>query len=319
MPAPKNSAPGATLAAPGPAADQAHPLAGSAPLLLLGSMSAVQLGLALSRDMFATLGVVGTTGLRLLFAALILMAAIRPRVGGRARRDLASAALLGFASGAMTLLFAAAVNRLPLALVTTIDFLGPLAVALVRSRRTSDVLWALAAIGGVVLITQAAGGGHGRVDPLGVAYAAGAALCWATYIVLTTKVGKAFEGFEGLAISMLMAAVAVAPFGVGEAWHGLARSGDPALVLLQAAGLAVLLPIVPYLLEMTALRRLPEHVFSILMSLEPAIAALIGLLVLSQTLGPLQLAGIACVITASIAATTASRRRSRAARPEPAA
>jgi inner membrane transporter RhtA len=292
-----------------PGAEPPYPGARTAPLLVLCSMSLVQLGLALSRDMFNHFGVAGTTLLRLVFAALVLGAVTRPRIAGKSPRDLASVALLGVASGTMTLLMAAAVDRIPLALASTIEFLGPFGVALVRSRRALDVLWAVIAISGVVLLTRLGVADHGRLDPVGLLLACAGALCWAGYIVFTSKVGKAFEGFQGLAISMLVAAVAVAPFGVRQAWHGLSTASDPFVLLLAAAGLAVLLPVAPYILEMTALRRISEHIFSILMSLEPGISALMGLLVLAQTLAPQQIGGIACIVTASVAATVVDGRR----------
>lgn len=314
--------PGLDLTGPGlgsiPGAEPPHPGARSAPLLVLCSMSFVQLGLALSRDMFAHFGVAGTTWLRLVFAALILLAATRPRLAGKRPRDLAAVALLGVASGMMTLLMAAALDRIPLALATTIEFLGPFSVALVRSRRALDALWAVVAISGVTMLTWLGASDRGRLDPVGLLLAASAALCWAAYIVFTSKVGKAFEGFQGLAISMLLAAVTVTPFGVREAWHGLTAASDPALLILAALGLAVLLPVAPYVLEMTALRRMPEQIFSILMSLEPAISALMGLLVLAQSLAPRQIGGIACIVTASVAATVANGRpRGAAKAPDP--
>jgi inner membrane transporter RhtA len=295
---------------PVPGGGLQRPGARSAPLLVLGSMSLVQLGLALSRDMFDRFGVAGTTWLRLVFAAIILLAVTRPRLAGKRPRELAAVALLGVASGTMTLLMASALDRIPLALATTIEFLGPFGVALVRSRRALDVLWAVIAISGVALITELGAAGHTRLNPVGLLLASAGALCWAAYIVLTSKVGKVFDGFQGLAISMLVAAVAVLPFGAREAWHGLSAASDPVVLLLIALGLAVLLPIAPYVLEMTALRRMPEHVFSILMSLEPGISALIGLLVLAQALAPQQIGGIACIVTASVAATVVDRRRS---------
>lgn len=293
-----------------------HPAARTAPLLVLGSMSFVQLGLALSRDMFNHFGVAGTTWLRLVFAALILLSVTRPRIAGKRLRELAAVALLGVASGTMTLLMAAALDRIPLALATTIEFLGPFSVALVRSRRALDVLWAVLAISGVTLLTRLGTAGHVRIDPVGLLLAGAAALCWAAYIVFTSKVGKAFEGFQGLAISMLVAAVAVAPFGASQAWRGLSAASDPVQLLLATLGLALLLPVAPYVLEMTALRRMPEHIFSILMSLEPGISALMGLLVLSQSLAPQQIGGIACIVIASAAATVVDGRRGRGA-PQP--
>ena len=278
-----------------------------APLFCLAAMFTVQTGIALSTPLFPELGVAGTTSLRLFTASLVLLGWTRPRLRGRTARDLLSAVLLGLASAGMTLLFADAVHRLPMGTAATIEFLGPLAVALVFSRRLGHVLWALLAAGGVMLLTLV-GQGHGSsLDPRGLASAFGAAACLAGYILLTQRVGRAFEGFDGLALSLTVAALAVAPFGLGEAWHGLRRSTHPELLLLAVVGVAMLFPVIPYLLEMTALRRLPERLFSVIASVEPAVSALIGLLVLGQVLGGVQLLGIACVIVASAGATVGER------------
>ncbi|WP_084713169.1 EamA family transporter [Streptacidiphilus rugosus] len=277
-----------------------------APLFCLAAMFTVQLGIALSTPLFPLLGVAGTTSLRLVTASAVLLVATRPRLRGRSAHDLGSAALLGLASAGMTLLFAGAVARLPMGTAATIEFLGPLAVALGFSRRLGHVLWALLAAAGVVLLTVVGGGGA-RVTPSGLAFAFGAAVCLALYILLTHRVGNAFGGFEGLALSLTVAAVVLAPFGFGEAWHGLAASAHPWLLLLGVAGVALLFPVAPYLLEMTALRRLPQRVFSVIASLEPAVSALIGLAVLGQVLTLPQLAGIGCVIAASAGATLTER------------
>jgi inner membrane transporter RhtA len=266
-------------------------------------MFTVQTGIALSTPLFPSLGVAGTTSLRMIAAALVLLAWVRPRLRGRSRQALLSAALLGLASAGMTLLFADAVHRLPMGTAATIEFLGPLAVALLFSRRIGHVLWALLAGAGVLLLTLI-GSPHGvALDPQGLASAFGAAACLAGYILLTQRVGRAFEGFDGLALSITVAALVLAPFGLGHAWQGLAHSPRPWLLLLGVVGVALLFPVVPYLLEMSALRRLPERVFSVIASLEPAVSALIGLVVLGQHLGGVQLLGIACVIVASAGAT----------------
>lgn len=281
----------------------------TAPMLVLASMASVQFGVALARTMFATLGVAGTTVMRLGWAALILCLATRPKLAGRPPRQLALALalVLGVASGGMTLLLAAATDRIPLALATTLDFLGPFTVALLRSRRAGDVAWALGALAGVVLITRA--WDDGGLDLVGVALAVGAGACWGTYIVLTSKVGEVFEGFQGLAVSMSAAFLAVLPLGAGQAWHGLTTTPHLLSTLSAVAGLALLVPIAPYVLEMTALRRMPERVFSILMSLEPGMGAVAGLIILSQHLAVVQIVGLACVITASIAATLTDQPR----------
>ncbi|MFC1417908.1 EamA family transporter [Streptacidiphilus cavernicola] len=284
-----------------------------APLFCLAAMFTVQTGIALSTPLFGSLGVAGTTSLRLITASLLLLAWTRPRLRGRGVRDLCSVALLGLSSAGMTLLFADAVHRLPMGTAATIEFLGPLAVALVFSRRFGHVLWALLAAAGVLLLTLVGRAPGAALDPRGLASAFGAAACLAGYILLTQRVGRAFAGFDGLALSLTVAAIALAPFGLGEAWHGLRHSDRPGLLLLAVAGVALLFPIVPYLLEMTALRRLPERIFSVIASLEPAVSALIGLVVLGQVLGGVQLLGIACVIIASAGATLGERP----SRPEP--
>ncbi|GAA1405992.1 DMT family transporter [Kitasatospora putterlickiae] len=281
-----------------------------APLLCVMAMFLVQTGIAFSKPLFGPLGVSGTTFLRLGFAAVVLLAVTRPRLRGRRPRDLAAAALLGMASAGMTLLFAGAIDRLPMGTAATIEFLGPLAVALVFARRASHLLWALLAAGGVALLTLLGEGGEGGgLDPVGLLYAFGAAACYAAYILFTDKVGAAFQGFQGLAVSMTVGALTVAPFGLGEAWHGLTEPGaSPLTLLLAVAGVSLLLPVIPYALEMTALRRMPQRVFSVLVSLEPAVSALVGLVVLGQLLGAVQLAGIGCVVAASVGATLTGRR-----------
>ncbi|MEY9965635.1 inner membrane transporter RhtA [Streptacidiphilus sp. MAP12-16] len=306
---------------PPPGANDPNPLRRldsiPAPLFCLAAMFSVQTGIALSTPLFRTLGVAGTTSLRLVTASVLLLACTRPRLRGRSRHDLLAAVLLGLASAGMTLLFAGAVDRLPMGTAATIEFLGPLTVALLFSRQLGHVLWAVLAGAGVVLLTLV-GEQHGSsLDPLGLACAFGAAACLGGYILLTQRVGRAFDGFDGLALSLTVAALAIAPFGLGQAWHGLSLSPHPWLPLATVAGVALLFPVTPYLLEMTALRRLPERVFSVFASLEPAVSALIGLLVLGQLLGGVQLLGIACVIAASAGATLTGRPAPRPA-PHPA-
>ncbi|MFJ1705455.1 EamA family transporter [Kitasatospora sp. NPDC088346] len=280
-----------------------------APLLCVAAMFSVQIGIAASKPLFSVLGVGGATFLRLAVAATVLLAATRPRLRGRSRRDLGLAVLLGVASAGMTALFAGAVDRLPMGTASTIEFLGPLAVALALARRLSHLLWALLAGGGVVLLTLLGeGSGGSRLDPVGLACAFGAAACYAGYILFTDKVGAAFQGFEGLAVSFTISALVLAPFGAADAWHGLADASVPVLLLLAVAGVALLFPVIPYALEMTALRRMPQRVFSVIVSLDPAVSALVGLVLLHQLLGWVQVAGIACVVAASVGATLTVRR-----------
>ncbi|WP_354641438.1 EamA family transporter [Kitasatospora camelliae] len=283
-----------------------------APVLCVAAMFAVQLGIAASKPLFGVFGVAGATFLRLAFAAAILLAVTRPRLRGRSRCDLGLAVLLGIASAGMTTLFAGAVDRLPMGTAATIEFLGPLVVAMVLARRVSHLVWVLLAGSGVALLTLLGGAGHGggdgSLDPVGLAYAFGAAACYAGYILFTDKVGAAFRGFEGLAVSFAIGTLVLAPVGAAQAWHGLTTASSPALLLLAVAGVALLFPVVPYALEMTALRRMPQRVFSVIVSLDPAVSALVGLVVLGQLLDWPQVLGIGCVVLASVGATLTGRR-----------
>jgi len=280
-----------------------------APLLAVCAMFTVQLGVAYSTSLFGPLGVSGATSLRLLIAAAVLLALARPSLVGKTPRQLATVALLGIASGGMTLLFAASIQRIPMGITSTVEFLGPLGVALASSRRLSHAGWAALAGLGVVLLCLAGGGLHGssHLNGLGLLFAVAAALCWAAYIIGTQAVGQAFAGFQGLAVSISVAALAVLPVGGPSAWHGLAHSDRPWQLLAQGAGVALLFPVATYMLEMTALRRLQRRVYGVLTSLEPGVAVLVGFLVLGQSLAPGQLLGLACVVAASLAATVTDR------------
>jgi inner membrane transporter RhtA len=275
-----------------------HPSPGSGALLALCSMSLVQLGAALSPPLFERAGVAGVTWLRLAFGALLLLVWARPRIRGRAPRDLWGAVALGVASAAMTLAFMLAIDRVPLGVVVTIEFLGPLTVALVGARRLRDGIWVALAGGGVALLTLGHGAG-GSLDALGLLLAAAAGTGWGCYILLTRHVGRAWTGVQGLAVAMAVAAVVSAPVGIAD---GGSRLASPH-VLIACIGLAVLLPVLPYSLEMAALRRLPASSFGVLMSLEPGIGALLGFLVLGQDLAATGVIAIAMVIAASAGAT----------------
>jgi inner membrane transporter RhtA len=246
--------------------------------------------------------------MRLAFAGLVLTVVTRPRLRGKSRRDLAAVALLGTASGGMALLFAAAIDRIPMGTAATIEFLGPLSVALALSRRLLDVVWAVLAGGGVVLLALIGEGAGGEaLDPVGLLFAFAAAACFCLYIVLTPRVGKVFDGFEGLAVSMAVGALVMLPFGIGPAMHGLTTEPSPVMLVAAACGLALLFPVIPYALEMVALRKMPRKVFSVLVSLEPGISACVGVVVLGQILGGAELVGIACVVAASMGATFTAR------------
>lgn len=273
-----------------------HERASGAALCLL-SMSAIQFGAALSAPLMDELGVLPTSWLRLSWAALALLAWTRPPLHRYGRAQWRAATLLGVASAAMTLLFFAALQRISLGLAAAIEFLGPLGVAAAGARSARALVWPLLALGGVLLLSRIGVTGA-ALDPLGIAYAAAAGACWAVYIVMTKKVGRAFDGLQGLAMSIGVAALVALPFGVATLDVPL----TPRLAGLTLA-LALLVPLLPYALEMIALRRLSTAAFGILMSLEPAIAVAAGWFVLGQAMTPMQLGGTALVVLASVGVT----------------
>jgi inner membrane transporter RhtA len=224
----------------------------------------------------------------------------RPRLRGRHRADLGAAVALGACSGLLTLAFFEAIARIPLGVAVTIEFLGPLGVALAGSRHRRDVAWVLLAGAGVALLTL----GHGAGEPLdaaGVALAAVAAACWAGYILLTKRVGARWAGLEGLSVSLCVAALVTLPPGIAAAGGELVAPE----VVLAGIGLALLIPLLPFVFELVALRRLPTALFGLIMSLEPAIAALLGFLILDQGLGLSGAIAIGMVSVASAGATLA--------------
>ena len=265
--------------------------------LVVAAAASPQIGAVIAVSLFDELGPSGTAFLRLTFAAVVLLAIWRPRLEGDLRLPVA----FGVALGLMNWSFYQAIDRIPLAVAVTIEFAGPLLVAVIGSRRPLDVVWvALAAVGIVLLVDP----GGGSLDPVGVAFALAAAVCWMAYIYLSKRTGAAFSGGSGLAIAMAVGALLVLPAGVIEAGSAI---GQPVL-LGSALVVALASSVLPYSFELVALRRLPESVFGVLMSLDPAIAALAGFLVLHQDLGPRDLLGIAMVIVASAGAASLSHR-----------
>ena len=270
-------------------------------LMAVASMVSVQLGLALSVHLFERLGPLGTAGLRLAWAGVLLLILVRPRLRDFTRQDLLACCVLGVVTGAMTLLFMLAVARIPLGTATALEFLGPLAVSLHGSGRRR---WAAMAAIGVALLTQP---WHGGIDPAGLAFALGAGAGWGAYILLTQHVGDRITGLSGLAVSlpvagavaMLAAALASGPAGLGQATWPL---------LLITLMLAALNPVLPLILEFLSLRRLTTSAFGTLMSLEPAMALLAGLLLLRQVPGIAPAAGVILVVIAGIGATRAGAR-----------
>ena len=267
-----------------------------APALVILGMVSVQFGAATAKGLFPELGSSGTVFLRLAFAALILLAAWRPRLRGYARRDYGLLLAFGLIFAAMNSTFYAAIDRVPLGVVVTVEFVGPLGVAVFGSRRPLDLVWAALAAGGIVLLSPLSGV---QIDPLGLALALTAGAFWAAYILMSVRVGRVFPGGSGLALSMAVGAIVAAPLGVLQAGAKLA---DPRLLLLGAV-VALLSSVVPYSLEFEALRRLPARVFGVLMSAEPAIATAVGFAVLGEALGARELVAIGLITIASIGAT----------------
>jgi inner membrane transporter RhtA len=263
-------------------------------LVLVGILS-VQLGAAIAKGLFEEIPPVGMVALRVVTSSVILLALARPRLTGRSLADWRPVLLLGLALGAMNWAIYESFSRIPLGVAVTIEFVGPLTVAAVGRRRPRDLIWVVLAAIGVLLF----GAGPVEIDPLGIGLALVAGVCWGMYILSTAATGRRWEGIEGLAVASTVATLAVAPFAVATAGTRLL---EPRLLLLGAV-VGLLSSVVPYSLEMIALRALSPRVFGILMSLEPAVAALVGAIVLREWLSPLQLLAMACVIAASVGAT----------------
>lgn len=271
------------------------------------SMLCVQLGLAASVALIDQVGADGAAWLRLFWAGVLMLVVVRPRRSTFSRETVRAGVALGVVTAAVTMLFMAAVERLPLGTASALEFLGPLGVAVWRSHGVAR-LWAFVAAGGVLLLTQP---WSGQADPVGVAFALAAACCWAAYILLTQKVGDAVDGIGGLAISMPVAGLA-ATLVAGPSVLGRLT---PELLLI-GLGLAVLLPVVPFALEMLALRRLTTAAFGTLMALEPAFALVIGFVALQQTPDLLAVGGIVLVVAAGVGAERVGTRQSVTPAPE---
>lgn len=258
----------------------------------------IQVGAGVAKHLFERVGPVGTVSVRVGFAALALLVWWRPRIRGYRRAELGAIAGFGLVLGAMNFAFYSALARLPLGIAVTLEFLGPLGVALSLSRRVRDALWALLAGAGILLLSPVGQDVAARLDPIGVAFALMSAVCWAAYIFLSRQVGRIAPGGAGLALAMGVAAVIFVPIGV--VMNGAALL-DPGL-LVAGCAVALLSTALPYTLEMEALRRLPTRVFGVLMSVEPVIAALIGFVVLREAIAPRALAAICLITVAAIGA-----------------
>jgi inner membrane transporter RhtA len=269
--------------------------------MAMGSMLCVQVGLAIAVTLIDRIGVEGAAWLRLAWAGLLMLVILRPRPAAFTRSTFWACVVLGIVTAAVTMLFMAALDRIPLGTASALEFLGPLGVAVANGKGRARLLWPGFAGVGVVLLTAP---WEGAVDLVGVLYALGAAACWACYILLTQRVGDEVAGINGLAVSMPVAGL-VATIVVGPAVFDRMTPE----ILLIGIGLAILLPVVPFALEMLALRRLTTAAFGTLMALEPAFAMIVGLAILHQVPGPGGVIGICLVVAAGIgAARTGSRR-----------
>jgi inner membrane transporter RhtA len=272
-------------------------------LILLGIVS-VQVGAGLAKHLFDRLPPSAIVFMRLLTSAVVLCVigrrALRGVLAEHSRGDLLVAVGFGLTLALMNFSIYQSMARIPLGVAVTIEFLGPLVVAIVASRRALDLLWALLAFGGVVMLAR---GGDDVTLP-GVAFGLLAGACWAAYILLSAITGRRFAGSTGLALASVVGTVAIMPVGLAA---GGADLLDPALLVFGGC-VGLLSSLIPYSLELEALRRMPAQVFGILMSLEPAVAALIGLIVLGEVLDAREWAAIGCVILACAGATQTARR-----------
>jgi len=268
--------------------------------LVLLSIFSVQLGAAIAKGLFDSLGPGGTVFLRIGFAALLLLALWRPPLRGYTGREYLLATLFGLTLAGMNLSIYLSFDRIPLGIAVTLEFIGPLSVSIVGSRRVLDLFWVVLAAAGILLLAPLGVLGETDLDPVGVAFALVAGFFWACYIILSARTGRAFPGMAGLTIALLVGTAALLPVGLASAGSAML---DPVLLLVGLA-VALLSSAIPFSLELEALRKLPARVFGVLMSLEPAVAALIGFLVLGERLGLRSLAAIALV---TLAAAGASR------------
>jgi inner membrane transporter RhtA len=265
-------------------------------LLVLASIGSVQFGAAFAKTLFDELGAGGTVFVRTLVAAIVLALIWRPRLAGHSRSELALALVFGLVLAAMNFCFYSSIERIPLGIAVTFEFVGPLGVAVFGSRRPLDMLWVVLAAVGILLLSDLGSGGG--LDRLGVALALFAGVLWAAYILLSARMGRVFPGGAGLALAMVVATVPLAPVGIADGGSQLLVPE----VLLAGVAVGLLGSAIPYALELEALRTMPVGVFGVLMSLEPAVAALAGFLVLDEGLVTRELVAIGLVVAASAGA-----------------
>lgn len=264
--------------------------------LIFLAIISVQVGAAFAKGLFPALGPGGTVFLRLGLAALLLVLIWRPRLRGYSAADYRQVLLFGLVFAVMNSAFYAAIERIPLGIAVSVEFVGPLGVAVFGSRRLLDLAWVALAALGILLLTPVGGA---LLDPVGIALALLAGGCWAAYILLSVTVGRAFPGGSGLAVSMVVGTLLVLPLGV---WQGGERLLEPGL-LLQGAAVALLSSVIPYSLEFEALRKMAAPLFGVLLSSEPAVAALIGFALLGESLDVLEMLAVFLLTIASAGAT----------------
>ncbi|HKQ17921.1 MAG TPA: DMT family transporter, partial [Solirubrobacterales bacterium] len=267
--------------------------------LVLTGIASVQFGSALATTLFDEAGPAGTVLLRTAFAALVLAAIWQPAMRGRGETTWRAVALYGVCLVGMNLCFYESLDRIPLGIAVTLEFVGPLTVAIVGTRSRRDVVWVVLAAAGVVLLAPGIGDG---LDALGVAFALTAGGFWGAYILIAARIGRGSAGLGGLSAAMIYATIILVPFGVADAGADLLHPG----VLAAGLGVALLSSVLPYTVELEALRRLPERTFGVLLSLEPAVAALVGLVVLDQHLLGREIVAIALVVAASAGALSST-------------
>ena len=259
-------------------------------------MASIHFGAAIAKGLFAQVSPIGVVSLRLGLGAAVLLMLVRPRWRQYSVRNCGGLVLLGLTMGLMNTLFYSAIAYIPIGVAVTLEFVGPLGVALFHSRRGREWLWVALAATGVLLLAPI---GDVSLHPMGVILALLAGSCWAAYIVLANRVARTFPGSEGTALAMAVGAIAIVPFGIAAEGTNLLNPS----VLLLGLGVAVLSSALPYSLEMAALRQMPVKVFGVLMSLEPAVASVVGLLVLGEQLSLRMVMAIALVSFASAGST----------------
>jgi len=268
--------------------------------MVLGAIFSIQIGAAVATGLFPEIGAAGVVFMRAIVSAVLLAAIWRPGIE-TVRENPRLLLVFGVALAGMNLCFYEAIDRIPLGTAVTLEFIGPLTVALITSRRRRDWIWAGLAAVGILLLTGGVGGES--LDPVGVALALAAGFFWGSYILLGKRMGQAFSGGKGLAVAMAVSALLTAPLGIVEGGTGLLSPE----VLLVGLAVGALSSALPFTLELEAMRRLPSSVFGVMMSLEPAVAAAVGLVLLGQGIVPLEFVAILLVVAASAGALRSSR------------